>query len=211
MTNSTAIASSPVTPRHDKNVAQNIGVPRPSGGWPLSDRLGWALALKVKPSTKLVAVAICSHTGSTSGLAWPSLSTLSAETGLSRRQIVYSVRDLERGGHLTITRLRVGKANRANRYRIPQLAGSATPGGGSATSALGGSAQVAPEPVRRTEPVNVHTARAQVSCEQHGRTWFAVDGQHCFECAQERAKPKDHRRAIPAGVLRQHAARSRAT
>ena len=209
--NSTATAIATVTPRHDKNDTQNLGVPRPKSGWQLSDRLAWAMGLKVKPSSKLVAVAIASHAGATSGLAWPSLSTLSAETGLSRRQIVYSVRDLERGGHLTITRLRVGKANRANRYRIPQLAGSANPGGGSATSALGGSAQVAPEPVRRTEPVNVHTARARVSCERHDRTWYESDGQHCHECARERAKPKDHRRAIPASVLRQHAARRRAT
>ena len=125
--NTAALANLPA--QHDKNDTQNLGAPRPSGAWPLSDRLAWAMRLKVKPSTKLVAVAIASHAGASSGLSWPSLGTLSAETGLSRRQIVYSVRDLERGGHLTITRLRVGKVNRANRYRIPQLAGSAKPGG----------------------------------------------------------------------------------
>ena len=139
--NITSLATANGTPQHDKNDTQNLGAPRPKGGWQLSDRLAWAMGLTVKPSTKLVAVAIASHAGASSGLAWPSLATLAAETGLSRRQIVYSVRDLERGGHLTITRLRVGKVNTSNRYRLPQLAGSAKPVGGSAQVALGGSAQ----------------------------------------------------------------------
>ena len=158
------------------------------------------MRLKVKPSTKLVAVAIASHAGATSGLSWPSLGTLSAETGLSRRQVVYSVRALERGGHLTITRLRVGKVNRSNRYRIPQLAGSAKPGGGGAQAALGGGAQVAPEPVRTSEPVKVHT-RARLACEPHGRSWFATDGTGCFECARERMAKRDTKSRPRAGAL----------
>ena len=36
MNNSTAIAIATETPRHDKNDALNIGVPRPSGGWQLT-------------------------------------------------------------------------------------------------------------------------------------------------------------------------------
>ena len=201
-----------LTPPDTKKVPQDLAAPRPKSGWQLSDRLAWAMGLKVKPSSKLVAVAISSHAGASSGLAWPSLTTLAAETGLSLRQTVYCVRDLERGGHLTITRLRVGKVNRANRYRLPKLAGSAKTGGGSAEVARGGSAQVAPEPVRSTEPVSTHTA-PRVTCERHDRSWYERDGSACYECAKDRAraKPKDHRRAIPAGVLRQHAARSRAT
>ena len=41
--------------------------------WELSDRLAWALGLKVSPHAKLIAVAIASHTGASSGLAWPGM------------------------------------------------------------------------------------------------------------------------------------------
>ena len=73
-------------------------------------------ALAVRPSTKLVAVAIVQFAGSTSGLAWPSLATIAATTGLSRRQVVYAIHELEAGGHLAVTRLKIGKKNASNRY-----------------------------------------------------------------------------------------------
>ena len=126
MNNPTSLALA----KHDKNVPLNVGVSPPKSGWALSARLGWAMGLTVKPSTKLVAVAIASHAGASSGLAWPSLATLPHETGLSRRQVVYSVRDLERGGHLTVTRLRLGKVNTSNRYRLLPMGGVSQPGGG---------------------------------------------------------------------------------
>ena len=124
---------------------------------------GLAMGLTVKPSTKLVAVAIASHAGAFSGVAWPSLATLAQETGLSRRTVVYSVRALELAGHLTITRLKRGKVNASNRYRIPKLTGSAKPGGGGAEVAPRGGAEVAPEPVRTLEPV-IKAARAGLRC-----------------------------------------------
>ena len=92
--------------------------------WQLSDRLTWALGLSVKPSTKLVAVAIAHHAGKTSGLAWPSLATIAATTGLSRRQVVYAIHALEAGEHLAVSRLKVGKKNAANRYRLPRMGGA---------------------------------------------------------------------------------------
>ena len=152
--------------------------------WPLSDRLAWALGLSVKASTKLVAVCIAQHAGSTTGLAWPSLATIAATTGLSRRQVVYSINSLEAGDHLAVTRLKVGKKNASNRYRLPRMGGAqvtppppisvspphnvmVTPPSAqvalpSAQGALPPSAQVAPEPVRTLEPVKEPKQRATV-------------------------------------------------
>ena len=89
--------------------------------WPLSDRLTWALGLPVRPSTKLVAVCLAQHAASTTGLAWPSLATIAATTGLSRRQVVYAIHELEAGEHLAVTRLKIGKKNASNRYRLPRM------------------------------------------------------------------------------------------
>ena len=189
--------------KHDKNVPLNVGVSPPKSGWALSDRLAWAMRLTVKPSTKLVAVAIASHAGASSGLAWPSLATLAHETGLSRRQVVYSVRDLERGGHLTVTRLRLGKVNTSNRYRLPPMGGVSQPGGGSAQAALGGSAQAAPEPVRTSEPVS---KAARQRCADCGHNWPKKDadgndyGDDCHECQ----KAKRNARRRPRGGLPQY-------
>ena len=110
--------------------------------WPLSDRLTWALALSVRPSTKLVAVAIASHAGASTGLAWPSLATIAATTGLSRRQVVYAIHALEAGEHLAVTRLKVGKKNASNRYRLPRM----------------GSAQVTPPPSAQVAPPSAQVA-----------------------------------------------------
>ena len=149
--------------------------------WPLSDRLAWALGLSVKPYTKLVAVCLARHAGSTTGLAWPGLGLISQTTGLSRSSVLRGVAELEQGGHLAVTRLKVGKKNAANRYRLPRM--------GSAVSAPPPSAEVAhnvmvtppsvcetppsvcetpppsvcvtPEPVR-TEPVKEPKQRATV-------------------------------------------------
>ena len=204
--NLTALA----THRHDKNDALNLGAPRPKSGWQLSARLDWALALPVSPSARFVAVAIVKHTGAESAVAWPSQSTLSGLTGYSKATVKRAVRELEKGGHFDITRLKIGRKSAANRYR-------ARAGGWGQSDPRGG-VRVTPEPVISepviSEPVRrVHTARAQVSCEQHGRTWFESDGLHCHECARDRtrtrARPEGHR--IPESVSRQLAARSRVT
>ena len=199
--NSIALA----TPRHDKNATQNLGVPRRSGGWPLSDRLDWALSLPVSPPARFVAVAIMKHTGAETGLAWPSLSTLAGLTGYSKATVKRAVRELEKGGHFDITRLKIGLKNTSNRYRVPVKGwGQSDPRGG---------VRVTPKPVIEEPVRRVHTARAQVSCETHGRTWYESDGTNCHECARDRTRalagPEGHR--IPESVRRQHAARSRVT
>ena len=182
--------------------------------WQLTARLTWALGLPVKPSTKLVAVCIAQHAGSTTGLAWPSLATIAATTGLSRRQVVYAIHALEAGGHLAVARLRIGKKNASNRYRLPRMGGAqvALP---SAVVALPPSAEVAPEPVR-TEPVNepkqqraivpktVQTttkSKHRNYCLQHQRSWPVKFGEGCFLCDRERLKPKSPEGSVRA-VLR---------
>ena len=79
---------------------------------------------KVAPLTKLVAVAIAQRAGASSGLAWPGMGTLVADTGLSRSSVIRAVAQLEQGGHLSVTRLRVGSKNTSNRYRLPTMPGS---------------------------------------------------------------------------------------
>ena len=165
--------------QHDKNAPLNVGVSPPKGGWKLSARLAWALALQVSPPARFVAVAIVKHTGAETGLAWPSMATLARLTGYSKATVKRAVRELDKGSHFTVTRLKVGKVNVANRYRpqnvsVPLGWGQSDPKGG---------VRVTPEPVS-TEPV--HTQRARVSCETHGRTWYEADGVNCFECAHER-------------------------
>ena len=153
--------------------AQHVG----RGAWQLSDRLDWALSLPVSPPARFVAVTIIKHTNADSGLAWPSVATLVNLTGYTKSTVKTAIRELERGGHFHITRLKVGKVNTSNRYRAKRVGvGQELPQGG---------AGAAPEPVK--EPVKqTHTPRARVSCSVHKREWFKADGKHCHECARER-------------------------
>ena len=158
MNNSTSLALA----KHDKNDPQNVGVSPAKSGWPLSARLDWAMGLQVSPPARFVAVAIVKHTGAETGLAWPSLATLAGLTGYSKATVKRAVRELDKGSHFTVTRLKVGRVNASNRYRpknvsVPLGWGHSDPRGG---------VRVTPEPVKIEQ---VHTPRARVSCETHGR------------------------------------------
>ena len=194
----------------DKKDALNLGAPRPKSGWQLSDRLDWAMGLKgVSHNAWAVAVIIAHHAGASTGLAWPGFSLIAAESRLSRSAVIRAVAELERGGHLTIQRFKRGRVNAANRYRLPVI-GSAPCAPPSVCETPPPSVCETPEP-GTSEPVLVHTA-PRVTCELHDRTWFERDGTDCFECARDRTRERAQpaaRRMIPAGVLRQHAARSR--
>ena len=120
ITESTRLVATPEIADPDTPAAPHIG----RDAWQLSDRLAWAMGLKVAPLTKLVAVAIAQYAGASSGLAWPGMGTLAADTGLSRSSVIRSVAQLERDGHLSVTRLRVGTKNTSNRYRLPAMTGS---------------------------------------------------------------------------------------
>ena len=171
--NSTSLTLETVTPQLDKNDTLR--------GWQLSDRLDWAMGLPVSPPARFVAVAIVKHTGAETRLAWPSMATLAGLTGYSKATVKRAVRELEKGAHFDITRLKIGRKNTSNRYRVPVKGwGQSDPMGG---------VRVTPEPVK-VEPVNVHTqgARERLTCEQHGRSWPESWGLDCFECNQERTK-----------------------
>ena len=100
------------------------------------------------------------HTGAETGLAWPSLATLARLTGYSKATVKRAVRELDKGSHFTVTRLKVGKVNASNRYRPQNVSVSL----GWGQSDPRGGVRVTPEPVN-IEPVKVHTQRARVSCE----------------------------------------------
>ena len=140
--------------------------------WPLSDRLAWALGLSVKPSTKLVAVAIAKHAGSTTGLAWPGLGLISETTGLSRSSVLRGVAELEQGEHLAVTRLKVGKKNAANRYRLPRM----------------GSAVSAPPPPSVSPPNNVMVTPPSV-CETPPSVCVTLPPSVCVTPEPVRTEP----------------------
>ena len=94
ITESTRLVATPEIADPDTPAAPHIG----RDAWQLSDRLAWAMGLKVAPLTKLVAVAIAQYAGASSGLAWPGMGTLAADTGLSRSSVIRSVAQLERDG-----------------------------------------------------------------------------------------------------------------
>ena len=180
MNNSTSLALA----KHDKNVLQDVGVSPPKGGWALSDRWAWALGLPVSGIARAVAGSIAYHANDKTGLSWPGMGLIVKETGFKRTAVIEAIKVLERGGHVTVRRFKVGKKNVSNRYQLPPM-GNVSASHSSPPDGLGGSPPDGPELVR-TEPVKVHTQRARVSCETHGRTWYEANGVNCFECAQER-------------------------
>ena len=77
------------------------------------------MGLPVSPPARFVAVAIVKHTGAETRLAWPSMATLAGLTGYSKATVKRAVRELEKGAHFDITRLKIGRKNTSNRYRVP--------------------------------------------------------------------------------------------
>jgi hypothetical protein len=68
-----------------------------------------------------VALAISSHMNrSKNGLAWPGYNRLQGMLGIGRRTVIRNVQRLEKAGHLTVERRRIGSRNAPNQYR-PKL------------------------------------------------------------------------------------------
>ena len=182
--------------------------------WKLSDRIAWAMGLKVAPTTKLVAVAIAQRAGASSGLAWPGMGTLAADTGRSRSSVIRAVKELEQGGHLSVTRLRVGSKNVSNRYRLPAMNGS-TVAPPSVRVTPPPSVMVTPEPVRTFESVKKAAAAACISstdtekpkaetvrpdrhtCPKCNNDWPIRFGTKCFSCNGQRSTALGAVRAPP--------------
>jgi hypothetical protein len=102
---------------------------------------------KAPASARHVLLVIAYHANLTTGDSFPSLATLSDETGLGRRQIINLVAQLECSGELGVVR----QPGVANHYRLPTSATRFTGRG----HALVQSPQ---PPVQSTSPVPVQSA-----------------------------------------------------
>ena len=93
-----------------------------SSGWTATDRWAWATTLPVSGIARAVASTIARHANNKTGMAWPGIGTIVEETGFGRTAVIAAIQELERGGHMTVRRFKVGKKNRANRYQLPAIA-----------------------------------------------------------------------------------------
>ena len=150
------------------------------GAWTPTDRWAWACGLPVSGIARAVAGCIARHANDKTGLGWPGMGTIATETGFCRRAVVKAIKELERGGHVTVSRFKVGKKNKANRYQLPPM-GSAPDALPSAPDALGGSAPDAPESVS-IESVKKRTSAARASCPNCKRSWPSKYGTVCHQC-----------------------------
>ena len=144
----------PTGPTHVASRSARTAAP---GAWSPTDRWAWAAGLPVSGIARAAANCIARHANDKTGLGWPGMGTIVNETGFCRTAVVKAIKELERGGHVTVGRFKVGKKNKANRYQLPPMGGppgGLVEGGGSAPHALpsapdglGGSAPDAPESV----------------------------------------------------------------
>ena len=158
------------------------------GAWSPTDRWAWACGLPVSGIARAVAGCIARHANDKTGLGWPGMGTIATETGFCRRSVVNAIKELERGGHVTVGRFKVGKKNTVNRYQLPPMGGASDGlgrGGGSAPDALGGSAPGAPESVSiESVQESVSSSRAREVCKICGNDWPAEYGTKCYRCGQ---------------------------
>ena len=192
----------PTGPTHVASRSARTAAP---GAWTPTDRWAWACGLPVSGIARAAANCIARHANDQTGLGWPGLVTIATETGFCRRAVVKAVKELERGGHVTISRFKVGKKNKANRYQLPpmggapaalgEVGGSAPRALGSAPDALGGSAPRAPESVSiESVQESVSSRRARVLCKICGNSWpdKAEYGTTCYTCGKDADnKPTD--------------------
>jgi DNA-binding transcriptional MocR family regulator len=135
----------------------------------LKPLFSWRSAIcdsELPPSARHVALTLSLHMNERGGSCFPSISTLEAESGLSRNTVLTALRQLEDGGWITVKR-----SDRAvNRYTATLPAGAITALGeaaASATTAPGvarpsrqGGATTAPDlarPSRPNSPIELST------------------------------------------------------
>ena len=179
--------------QHDKSVPLNIGVSPAKGGWALSDRWAWAYGLPVSGIARAVAGCIAYHARADTGVAWPGMGTIAKETGFCRTAIIKAVKELERGGHVTVRRFKVGKKNAVNRYQLPPM-GNVSASHPSAPDELPPSASDALEQVR-TEQVSTKAARRR--CAACGYSWPAEYGPDCYQCLKVKRDAPRRLRGLP--------------
>ena len=187
----------PTGPTHIASRARTAA----QGAWTPTDRWAWACGLPVSGIARAAANCIARHANDKTGLGWPGMGTIATETGFCRRAVVKAIKELERGGHVTVGRFKVGKKNTANRYQLPPMGGapgalveglgSAPHALGSAPRALGGSAPRAPESVsKESVHESVKSSRAREVCKTCGNNWPAEYGTVCHKCPQPTASQR---------------------
>ena len=194
----------PTGPTH---VAARTARTAAPGAWSPTDRWAWACGLPVSGIARAAANCIARHANDKTGLGWPGMGTIVSETGFKRTAVIAAIKELERGGHVTVGRFKVGKKNTANRYQLPPMGGAPDAlamGGGSAPDTLGGSAPhalpSAPDGLGGSAPdapesVSIESvqesikssSRARVVCPECGNNWPAEYGTECHKCSK---KPK---------------------
>lgn len=110
------------------------------------------------PSARHVALTLSLHMNERGGSCFPSISTLEAETGLSRNTVLTALRQLEAGGWITVKR----SERAVNRYTatlppsaitaLAEAAPSATIAPGVARPPRQGGATIAPDLARPSRP-----------------------------------------------------------
>ena len=181
------------------SIAPKTNPPATPQVWQLSDRLDWAMGLSVSPLAKLVAVAIARRAGRFSGLCWPGTATIANDTGLHRTSVIRLMKELEQGGHLTVTRLKVdARRHAANRYRLPamQSTSEAEP---SSTERPPPSSTVRQEPVRTLEPVQEVQVRT-VSTVSEKLTKFPLTLIHKKKSSRIRSSPQTAQQRMVASI-----------
>ena len=181
----------PTGPTHVASRSTRTAAP---GAWKPTDRWAWACGLPVSGIARAVANCIARHANDKTGLGWPGIGLIVSETGFKRTAVIEAIKELERGGHVSVSRFKVGKRNTANRYQLPPMVNmsvshpSAPDGLGSAPDGLGGSAPDGPESVS-TELVqeSVSSSRAREVCKICGNNWPAEYGTVCHKCPQPTA------------------------
>ena len=111
----------PTGPTH---VASRSARTAAQGAWTPTDRWAWACGLPVSGIARAVANCIARHANDKTGLGWPGIGTIVSETGFKRTAVIAAIKELERGGHVTVGRFKVGKKNTANRYQLPPMGGA---------------------------------------------------------------------------------------
>ena len=181
----------PTGPTHVASRSARTAAP---GAWTPTDRWAWPCGLPVSGIARAVAGCIARHANDKTGLGWPGMGRIVNETGFCRTAVVKAIKELERGGHVTVGRFKVGKKNTVNRYQLPPMGGApgGLVGGGcsaldalpSAPDALGGSALDGPESVS-IKSVKKSTSAARARCSICKRTWPANRGTECYRCGPE--------------------------
>ena len=81
----------------------------------------WILqeAGKLTVYERAVLLVLMAHRNGKTGLCCPSLSIIAKEAGISRRQVIRAITDMESNRTITV----VHTPNKANRYQVPSFEG----------------------------------------------------------------------------------------